>query len=222
MNLSFAPPRRAFLPATIWVILLAQSVPAAQAQHFYDHDRQWKHGGVTSAGTVPEDYIRPVDDSGPISRSTPPFGYSVRPKASHYTQANNGCIVPYYDGATLGDDPGYIPISGSGHHCSSAHKQSAAKKHTAQKTPAEALAAHSVIGKGGLNADDETVYLNGLAILQSQKASTKISKPQKQPVSEPVFSQSGESIFYRTQGASTPLIVGGSGTTFTMQGRGQY
>src|SRR5262249_35266499 len=53
----------------------------AGAQQFYDHGRQWKHGGMIRNGMAPDDYYRhSMRVEGPITRSTPPFGYYAAPR----------------------------------------------------------------------------------------------------------------------------------------------
>ncbi|HEY9791376.1 MAG TPA: hypothetical protein V6D22_13315 [Candidatus Obscuribacterales bacterium] len=65
------------LSAAVALLILIASNNNAGAQQFYDHGRRW--GGQNTA--VPDDYYRQAERvEGPITRSTPPFGYYAAPR----------------------------------------------------------------------------------------------------------------------------------------------
>lgn len=182
-------PCRLLRQISIATLALTLMASGAQAQHFYDHDRQWHNGGITPQGTVPEDYMRPVMVDGDVTRSTPPFGYSVSaassPAAADVQSAGN-----FY----------YRPIRSTSH----------IKPHHDPGGTSTLW----ITATGRFDADDAAAFRNAEAALGIVS-----SIP---PPVEHAENHRARQTYYCLPGQSGSLIQGGSGTAYTMPGRGQY
>jgi hypothetical protein len=198
------------LPVFIAMILGAATLNVpAQAQHFYDHDRQWKSGGMADNGTVPDDYLVPMP-VGDITRSTPPMGYRVSKQQMRMQQAQAAQSAQMAQMEMQGDF--YAPVM----NYSGRSGRGYSVKRNATARGAKDDTKDWLNGMGGTAWGTFTVTPDDRSRAKAQAARRRMQAAQAQAQAE------ADAPLHAGFADSGGLIRGGSGSAYRMNGRGQF
>ena len=198
--------------ASILLAALAlAAVPSVSAQNsMYGHDRTWKHGRSIDANTtVPEDYLRNERDMTGASG----FGHNNGIQYGGGYQVGNTYVIPSNNGG-YGNTTRHSTawLNGMGGIDSGQYDLGTVQQ-PIQQQQYQQQPQYNMQQMQAQQPNSGTTY----TFAPKRTAARRVVK---QPATVYYTNQPGG--YWGSAGRSQSLIQGGSGTSYTMQGRGQY